>query len=866
VPNYGTLARFVRRGLMFKTDLASWLRVAFIDLKFDLRKFAVLLACLMLGVATIAAVGSVGAALTDAIARDSRAFLGGDLEASIGYRPATEAERALFDSFGKVTEAIDVSARATLGDRSALLSLRAIDGNFPLVGQVAVTPADGKAAPLIDELAVRDGVAGAVGDPLLFARLGAKSGDVVRIGNASFALRGVLTAMPDQAERGFQLGATVLISSAALPATSLLQPGVLARYRYKIDLGGRDYTTAAAAIKAQFGSAGWQIRSPREATATLTRTLNVFDRFLVLVGLSSLLVGGIGVSNAATAYIAERERSIATLKALGATGPRIMLHFLLQIMVLGLMGTIAGLLLGAVSTLAVLPLLGSYLSIDLPAAVYAGPLLTAAGFGLLIAFVFAYLPLLRAARLRPALLFRAAGGLAGTPLGLRGLLRPTAGGPLLLGVAALLGLALLTTREPWLLLWYSLGVIGAFVLLRLASWLLQRGVRLLPVASNTVARLALRNIHRPGAPTPTVILSLGLGLSLMLGIALVESSVRGQLSGQLMATAPSFVLMNVDKPTVASLDAFAKADKRVTSLSFTPLLRGIITNLNGVAIADMTSLTPDDLRRLGGDQSLSWRADLPPGDAVLTGKWWDASYAGPPLLSLDEDFARPLDLKPGDTMEIAISGRPITATIANIRHVQWQNASLSFEILFSPGAIAGAPSTSMGELKTAAADEAAMETTLVQQFPSLGFVPVGDVLAQISGVVGSLANAVATVGGVALVSGVFVLAGALAAGRRQREADAIVMKVLGATRQQIAAAYLVEYGLLGLLATLVAAGIGALGGWLVVTRVLQLSFSFDAGLVMAVAVGAMGVTVFTGLATTWSALAARPAAFLRAEE
>ena len=363
-----------------------------------------------------------------------------------------------------------------------------------------------------------------------------------------------------------------------------------------------------------------------------------------------------------------------------------------------------------------------------------------------------------------------------------------------------------------------------------------------------------------------MILSLGLGLTLMLSIALIEASVRGQLNGELTTAAPSFVLMNVDKPTSASLADFARTDKRVTSLTFTPFLRGIIDKLNGTKIADLKGIEPEMLRRLGGDQSLSWRPDLPPGDTVLEGKWWDAGYSGPPLLSLDEDFARPLHLKVGDTMEIAISGRPITATIANIRRVEWQNASLSFSILFSPGIIEGAPATNMGSLKTAPGDVAGIEATLVKNFPTLGFIPVGDVLAQISGVVGSLANAVAIVAAVALLSGVFVLAGALAAGRRQREADAVVTKVLGATRRQIALAYLVEYGLLGLLATLVAAGLGALGGWLIVTRLLQLSFSFDVPLVVGVAIGAMLATILAGLATTWSALAVRPAAFLRAEE
>jgi putative ABC transport system permease protein len=844
---------------------ASWLRVALVDLRFDWRKFGVLIACIALGVAAVAAVGSVGAALENAIGRDARSFLGGDLEASIGYRPANADELALFHRLGRVSEVVDIAARATAADKSALIGLRAIDAGYPLVGSVVVEPAPGLAGPLAALLAPKDGVYGAVAEPLLFDRLGLRPGDVVRIGNASFRLAGTLEQLPDQALRGFQIGATVLVSTRSLPATGLLGPGVIARYRYKILLSGTSYADAAAEIRQRFAGAGWQVRSPREATAGLSHYLDLFERFLVLVGLSSLLVGGIGVANAVTAYLTGRERSIATFRSLGATGRRVMVHFMAQIMLLGVAGTLIGVALGALATLGLLPLLGRYLEIDLSAALYPGPLALGALFGLLIAFVFAYLPLFRAARLRPAALFRAAGGHAGRLVS-RALIKPRTGGPLLAGILLLAALAFATTRDLELVLWFAGGVVGAVIALRLVAFLLQHGLRLFRPARSLILRLALRRLGRRGAPTPTVILSLGLGLTLMLAIALVDSSLRHQLAGDLSRSAPSFVLLNVDKPTAAALTDFAKADRDVASLDFEPYLRGIITRVGGKPVADIKGLDANDQRRLGGDQALSWRADRPEGDKVLAGKWWPADYRGPPLISLDADFARPLGLKVGETLEIAISGRPLTVTVANIRRVDWQNASLSFNILFSPGLIEGAPSTDLGALKAKPGAERAVEAALVRNFPSLAFVPVSAALAQISAVVSALANAVALVGGVALLSGIFVLAGAIAAGRRQREAEAVVTKVLGATHRQLALAFLVEYGLLGLLAALVAAGLGAIAGWAVTARLLELAFHLDWFLVAEVALGAVAVTILTGLVMTWSTLRTRPAAFLRAEE
>lgn len=844
--------------------MAGWVRVALIDLGRDFRKFTVLLACLALGVGIIAAVGSVGAALEAAVSHDARAILGGDLDATIGYRPATAKELALFKSLGEVSEVVQIAARASAGTKGTLLSLRAVAANYPLVGtvkfktEVAPTPA------LSRFLGEEGGEFGAVVAPLLLDRLELKVGQHFRIGSESFVARALLVALPDAAAEGLQLGVPVLISDAALRATGLLQPGVLARYHYKIVLKGKSFKAASEAITKTFPDAGWQVRSPHDATANMMRYFNIFDRFLVLVGLSSLLVGGIGVSNAVAAYITDRQRSIATMASLGATGRRITVHFLIQVMVLVIAGTLIGLVLGGLTTLLGLPYIGSLLSLDLGAGLYPEPLATAGLFGVLIGFVFAYLPLMRARLLRPASLFRSAGGIVEGPrLGWRAIVRPGIGGPLVLGIIALVGLAMVTTGQSKLVGWYGAGAVGAFVLLRLVGFVLQWAIGKLPPLKGATGRLALRNISRPGAPTPTVMVSLGLGLTLMLVIALIETNVRGQLNGQISEVAPSFVFMNVDQPDVAGLRRLARTDPNLGKLEFTPFLRGIIAAVNGKKLSEL-KLSPHAARRFGGDRPLSWAAKLPGHEHVVAGKWWPDNYSGPPLLSLDEDLKAPLHLKVGDTMTMTISGRPIKFKIASFRHIDWHSAAVSFEILASPGVIQSAPATVIGTLKTPPAHEQQVQETLVTTFPTLAFIPVSAALSAIANVIGSLANAVALVGGLALVSAVFVIAGALAAGRRQREADAVLIKVLGATRGDIARAYLIEYGLLGALASVVAACLGTLGAWAMVTNVLQLSFSLDGWLVVWVVLGSVVVTIATGLLTTWSALSTRPARFLRA--
>lgn len=843
--------------------LGGWLRIAVIDLRGGLSRFGILLACLALGVATIAAVGSVSAVLQAGIDRDARSFLGGDLEARLDYRAATADERQLLGSLGQVTAVTELSARATHDASAAFLSLRAVEPAYPMVGTVQTAPA----IALPQLLAQAGDAYGAVVDPLLLDRLGIGLGNSFTIGATTFIATARLEALPDQAAVGFQLGVPVLISAEALRQTGILGPGVLAKYRYQVLLDpGQTYDAASAAIAKAFPGGDFTIRSPRDAAEELSKFFNLFGRFLVLVGLSSLLVGGVGVSNAVAAYITERSRSIATLRSLGATAGRINVHFLFQIMLLSVVGIGIGLVLGALSTLLALPFLSTMLAIALDPQVHLPSLLIAGGFGLLIAFAFSFWPLLRAEKLRPALLFRSAGsGLGEAGLGWRDLLQWRMG-LLVAAIAAIIGLALMTTSRPILVLSYAGGAVAAFGVLRLAAFLLQGLLRILPPPPNAIWRNGFKAIYRPGAPTATVLLSLGLGLSLLLLIATVDANLRAQLKGEIAQQAPSFAFINMAKADLGGLETLAKSDPRIADFTATPILRGAITALKGAAPQPPADLAPQLEGLFKGDMPLTWTRDIPKGSELASGSWWAKDYSGDPLVSLNDELREPLKLALGDSIEMTILGRPIAAKIANFRTLATDARSFSFNIVFSPGLIESAPATYLATLKVKPGDEAAVQSLLVHDFPDLPFIPIGDALARAAVLLGSLANAIAIVGGLAIVSGAFVLAGALSAGRAQRQSDAVVMKVLGATRRDVVLAYLIEYGLLGVLATILAAILGTIGAWLVVTRLLELPFSFDPWLIVWVMSGATALTIATGLITTWSALSVKPAQHLRLSE
>jgi putative ABC transport system permease protein len=843
--------------------LAGWLRVAIRDLRGDLRRFAILLACLALGVGTITLVGSVGAALQSALLSDARTLLGGDVEATLSYRAAEPDERTLFESLGKTAEIIEVQGRADGGSGSAFLAIRAVDANYPLLGDVTI---DDATAPLPELLAERDGRYGLVADGLLLDRLGLKLGDDVTIGDAPFTLTGILGKTPDQVTAGMQFGLSVLMSVDAVNATGILKPGVLASWRYKMLLDGGTFETARATIDARFPEAGWKVNSPRDATADLSRFFDIFARFLTIVGLSSLLVGGVGVSNAIAAYVTERQRSIATMKALGATGPRILFHFLTQVLLLTLVGIVLGLILGTFLAMVILPILGGLLGIAIPAVVDVPTLWTAAGFGLLTGFAFGYLPLVRAERLRPALLFRSAGAAAEGGLTRRDLLRPELWLPLGLAIAAIYALAALTTNRPLLVLWYAIGVLAAFAILRGAAWLLQRLLKLVPPLPNAGLRNAIKAIHRPGAPAPVVILSLGLGLALLLLIALIDGNLRHQLDRESIPNAPSFIFMDLFDDEVAALKDFTINDKGVELFSDLPMVTGAIEAINDVPVKELNRTPPPEFAFvLDGEIPLTASEALPDNSSITEGSWWPPNMTGDSQVSVFQRLKEPLGLKLGDTLTFRIFGEPVTAKIGSFRDYAWRSGSVNFGFVLSPNALEAFPLSYLGLLKAAPGQERDVGQRLVAAFPDLLFIPVGEALETFTAILANVTTAVEVIGGLAVVSGVLVLAGAMAAGRRQRESDAVVMKVLGATRGDVLRAFLVEYGMLGLLSAVLASLLGLAGTWAFVEYVLEIDFWVDPMLIIWVAAGTIALAIIVGMATTWSALSTRPATFLREE-
>jgi putative ABC transport system permease protein len=838
----------------------AW-RYALRELRGGLRGFYVFIACIALGVMAIAGVGSVAASLNDGLAHEGRTLLGGDVSFSLIQREAKPDEVAFLGTRGQVsvTAMLRAMARADNG-QLALVELKAVDDGYPMLGELALKPQK----PLADLLAEHDGAFGAAVDSTLLARLDLKIGDRVTVGNTAFQLRSVVDAEPDRLAGGLGLGPRFMISEAALRATGLLQPGSLVRWLYRVKLpdnaaADADITRLIDDTKATLPQAGWEIRSRANASPQLERTINRFTQFLTLVGLAALLVGGVGVANAVKSHIDRRNDVIAAFKALGATGRDVFAIYLTQVTVLAIIGSVIGLAIGAALPFIIVGLLGNLLPLPVVASVHSGELLLSFVYGLLTALAFGLWPLGRVHDVPVAALFRE----TITGEGRRPRWRYLA--LMAVVIALLIAVAIGLAYDKRIATIFVISSIAVFVVLRGVAAALMALARRLPRTGITMLRLAITNIYRPGALTPSVVLSLGLGLAVLVTITQIDGNLRQEFLAALPDRAPSFYFIDIPSNDADRFNTFLKQTMPQSTVEDVPMLRGRIVSARGVKAEDLNA-SADSEWVLQSDRGLTYTGEIPKGSNVVEGKWWGADYDGPPLVSIEKKIADGLGLKLGDPIVVNVLGRDISATIGNMRSVDWQSLGINFVLVFSPNAFKGAPHTHIATLTEGhpnPAGDGQVIKSVAQAFPMVTTVRVREALETIGAVVNNLALAIRGASAVTLISAVLVLGGALAAGHRHRVYDAVILKTLGATRARLLGAYALEYLMIGFATAAFGMIAGSVAAWLIVTRLMTLSFTWQAGSAVAVVAASLVVTVGLGLAGTLLALNRKPATVLR---
>jgi putative ABC transport system permease protein len=834
-------------------------RLARREMRSGLAGFRLFIACLALGVAAITGILSFSRAVEEGLRADAREILGGDVAISLLYREATPEQIDFLKTQGQLVRWIDsrAMARPTKSDgRPTLVQLKAVEPAYPLYGTVELQGG----GSLADALAKRDGVWGAVVEEAALKRMNLAPGDRVRVGDVTVEVRGIIAREPDRGLNAFaSLGPRLMIPFDAVTESGLIQPGSLLNWEYRLRLPpGTSDVAAINALKGRFPDAGWRVRGLAEAGGGIRFWLDRLTQFIGLIGLASLLVGGVGVGNAIASFLAGRLRTIAIMKCLGAPERLVLSTYLIQLSALALLGVAIGLAIGAALPFLAQSLIAEVLPVRARVALYAEPLAIAGAFGLLVSLMFTLMPLMRARRVPAATLMRGAVVAAGGRLPWRD--------ALLIGAVAmaLAAFTIFTADSRSIAAWFVLGAVAAFIAFPLLTRLLMLAAAHAGKPRLAGLRLALANLHRPGAPTPIVMLSLGLGLTVLVATALIEGNLREQLTQRIPSDAPAFFFVDIQSTQMPAFEKAIAAIPGAGALDKVPSLRGRIVRIGGKPTSEVA--VPSEARwAVDGDRGVTYSATPPEGSRIVAGEWWPPDYHGPQLISFDESLAHAFGLKLGDTITVNVLGRDIEATIASLRRIEWTTLAINFVFVYSPGTLDKAPHTFLATVKATPGAEDAIFKTVTDQFPNVTVVRIRDAIETVADVLGNIGLASRVIGFLSILAGVLVLAGAMLATQQRRVHEAVVMKVLGATRARIAGIFAWEFAALGLATAVAALGVGTLGAYLVVHRLMGLDWVFLPTVAVAVALGAMALTLAFGLAGTLAALRQRPLALLRNE-
>jgi putative ABC transport system permease protein len=881
-------------------------RMAWRETRGAWRHFLYFFVCIAIGVSALVGVSLFAAHVDDAVSRQAKGLLGGDLEIRSSHLLTAERRAVLqaLDQRGihrtHVSELVAMAARtapgAMPGQATQIVELKAVDENYPLYGTLKVEPASALDALLHPDPS-RCGTAGcrgAVVQEALLLRMGLSLGDRVKIGTAEFLITGLVRTEPDRMANAFSLGPRVIISQAGLEASALVQPGSRIRERELLQLpSGVPLEPLRAELRSGLAADHVRVSSYRDAQPQLKRFLEQLSRYLGLIGLTALLIGGLGVAMSIHAFIREKLKTIAILKTLGADSTLLIGVYVLQAIWLGMIGSVAGMLLGIVLQRLLPPVLASGFVIDLLeqvgastelSAVSIGPLLKGGALGLLATLLFSLWPLLRVREIAAAEIFRREVESDSASPGLKLSRRIQAAFQDRFGVttatALICGLVALSMWQAgsWRVGgWYIGGVALAIVVLLGCARLLLFGLRVIPRPSSLSLRYAVGNVLRPGGHTAGILVAIGMSVMVIVTVSLVERALLRQVGETRPVDAPTFFFIDLQPDQTESFAALIAERTAGRRPEITPLVRSRLHAVNGEQVQLDLERDQDERRDeskeerrkqwyLSREYVLTFLDQLPKGNEIVRGAWWQPGQrVDTPQVSVEEEAAQSLGVEVGSHIDLDIQGATIRAEVSSIRKVDWGNFSTNFYMILSPGSLDGAPVTYVATIHVDSDQEVPLQQAVVAAFPNVSAIHVGDVLRNFANVLDRLALAIRSVALFCVVTGALVMAAALAATRYRRLYESVILKAVGATRGLIARTFAAEYALLGCIGGIMAVGLSSALSWLVLTHVFDLAWSLHPVVLFSGVACTVLLTLLVGLLSTFRILGQRPLAILRHE-
>ena len=824
-------------------------RFALRELRGGIRGFKVFLSCIALGVSAISGVNAVALSITGGLANEGKTILGGDVAFTMVQRRLTSAERDFLNFHGALNESATMRTMARTSHSRNLVELKAVDSHWPHLGLITTDPPF-----LLPRLST---TAGVIVDPLLLSVLDISIGDTLTIGRSDYEVLGTLTAEPDRAGEGFLFAPRVLMSLDSLESSGLNRQGAIIYWTHRLSLPDSSATHLSDFVslaKSTFPQAGWRVRTRHNAAPTLKRNIDRFSRFLTLVGLATLIVGGVGIANGVRSFLETKRPVIAILKSLGASSRFVFAVYLSQIMILASLGILIGLSVGVSITFLAEFALRDLVPFHSPDIFSPTFFLTSIGFGIFTSLAFTLWPLGQTRHIGARHLFAGRIGVRRLPSFIYIFFT-------FLSLLFLSALAINQSANQNVALTFLSGLAGSFVLLHFFAIFVKYVSARLALSRFIPLRLAISNLHRPGALTNDIILSLGLGLALIVCLALIDTNLRRQITDELPRDAPDFFFLDIETSELSDFRTEIESVSASADLRTVPMLRGRIISINGI-LSDDYDVSGGGEWILSEDRGLTYSVDIPQGSTIASGEWWSSDYDGPPLISFAYDEAQELGLSLGDIIEVNVLGRNLQGTITNFRHIEWESLSINFVMIFSPASFAGAPHTHLATLRTSTPAGTILDT-LTYSFPTITIVPVNDAVEFVGRLVSQLGLAIRACALLAFLASCLVLSGSLAASVRSRVHDSVILKTLGATRVTLISSYILEYTILGLVGAFFGLLCGVVSAWFMLTVLMESNFTFFFSVSFLTIFLSLSCTIILGLLGTWRVLGYKSSFILR---
>jgi putative ABC transport system permease protein len=846
------------------------LRMAYREIRASWHRLLFFFLCIAIGVGSIVSLRSIVQNIRASVAQQAQALLTADVQISASNAFNDQAKAVL----AKYYQAPNVLAHADTIELPTMvrpldnqqvapkqIEIRAVQSSFPFYGEMVLAGGQRYDFSLLKER-------GIIVRPALLQQLNVKVGDKVKIGTLEFTIRGVVEQEPGNTLNGFSLGPRVFANYDDIVAAGLTGFGSRVRYRIQLKTQAGQAEAVTKQLKEDLKAQPLlNVRSYRDAENRVAESFTQVENFLSLIGLIILVLGGIGISSVTRVFIQQKMKTIAVLKCLGGRNARVLGTYLIQVMALGLIGSVLGLFIAKL----VMIVLPRYLADRIPPGIEIGltwPAVTQGfGIGILIALLFAALPLLEIRNIKPILVLRATDPVHGKRR--FDALKIGLGAFVVLGLLALAGWQAGSLKIGAIFLG---GLAATAFLLNLAGWALIRFVKRLRHVNSFVLRQGINSLYRPGNQTKVILVAVGLGAFFIISVRLLQANLLDEFSLNLGANAPDMYLIDIQPKQRAAL-ADTITQELGTKPELIPTLRARIVEINGKAV----NLNPNDKNRSGPNQNqgllardytITYRDHLDPQEKVTVGQFWDSSPSGQPEISIEELLHNELKLNLGDTITWDFAGQRITSKVTNVRKVDWRNVRLGFLVVFRPGALEEiAQQMLITAVKAPPSGEARVnfQRTLLDRFGNISVIDIRDIIEAAAKIIDTVSTAVTFVGGFVFLSGLLILIGSIAMTKYHRLYESAILKTLGAKRKLIILITLIEYGVLGLLAGLIGSAAAIILSWSVSKYALEITWSFAPSInVVGVALTLLLVAAI-GVLSSWDVMIKKPLGILRAE-